>query len=49
MQQGLSHANGTVWNYYFKGGYYALADLETMNLWGRMDNKIATLGGCSNL
>jgi hypothetical protein len=49
MQQGLSHANGTVWNYYFKGGHYTLADLETMNLWGRMDNKIATLGGCGNL
>ena len=49
MQQGLSHANGTVWNYYFNGGYYTLAELEAMNLWGRMDSKIAMLGGCNNL
>ncbi len=47
MANGKSHSNGEVFDL-FKN-LYTIAQLEAMNLWGKMDNKIASLGGCSHL
>lgn len=44
---GKTHANGAVFDIYKK--LYTVAQLEAMNLWGKMDTKIASLGGCSHL
>ncbi|MDP2321298.1 MAG: hypothetical protein Q8O42_18405 [Acidobacteriota bacterium] len=29
--------------------YYTVAELQALNLWGRLDTKIAALGGCANI
>ena len=42
-----SHANGTVAQYLSKT--YTVAQLEAMNLWQKMDGKIAVLGGAEVL
>ncbi|HPO24335.1 MAG TPA: hypothetical protein PK135_06680 [Arenimonas sp.] len=47
MSQGFSHANGTVAQYLSKT--YTVAQLEAMNLWQKMDGKIAVLGGAEVL
>ncbi len=44
---GKTHTNGAVFDLYKK--LYTVAQLEAMNLWGKMDAKIASLGGCSHL
>jgi hypothetical protein len=44
---GKTHSNGAVFDIYKK--LYTVAQLEAMNLWGKMDTKIASLGGCSHL
>jgi len=41
--QGKTHANGRVAELFAKG--YTVAQLEAVNLWGKMDGKIALLGG----
>jgi hypothetical protein len=43
---GRSHANGEVFEIY--SDIYSVTQLEAMNLWTRMDTKIALLGGCGN-
>ncbi len=47
MSQGFSHANGTVAQYLSKT--YTVAQLDAMNLWQKMDGKIAVLGGAAVL
>ena len=47
MAHGKNHANGEVFDM-FKD-LYTVAQLEAMNLWGKMDNRIASLGGCNHL
>ena len=44
---GRSHANGHV--YAIFKNVYALEQPEAQNLWGRMDAKIAGMGGCGNV
>jgi hypothetical protein len=46
MTNGKTHANGEVFDIYHN--VYTVAQLEAQNLWGKMDNKIAALGGCNN-
>jgi len=45
--QGRSHETGTVAQYF--SDWYSVADLESIDLWGRLDAKIASLGGCGAL
>lgn len=47
IANGKTHSNGAVYDL-FKN-LYTVAQLEAMNLWAKMDNKIASLGGCSHL
>jgi hypothetical protein len=47
MAGAKSHSNGAVFDIYKR--YYSVPQLEAMNLWGKMDNKIASLGGCAHL
>ena len=47
ITNGKTHANGEVFDLY--KDLYTLAQLEAMNLWTKMDTKIASLGGCSEL
>jgi hypothetical protein len=47
MAAGKTHANGSVYDIYKK--LYTVAQLEAQNLWGKMDAKIASLGGCAHL
>jgi len=42
---GRSHAEGHVYNWIFKPNY-TLSELTDAHLWERMDEKLATLGGC---
>jgi hypothetical protein len=44
---GKTHSDGAVFNLY--KNLYTVAQLEAINLWGKMDTKIASLGGCSHL
>ena len=44
---GKTHANGEVAA--LLSSVYTVAELEADNLWGRMDAKIALLGGCDNI
>jgi hypothetical protein len=42
---GRSHAQSDVYRVFQH--LYSLAELEAMNLWGRLDEKVASFGGCS--
>ena len=44
LAAGRNHANSTVAEVFERN--YTVAQLEAMNLWTRMDTKIAALGGC---
>ena len=47
MATAKTHGAGGVYDL-FKN-FYTVAQLEAMNLWGKMDAKIASLGGCAHL
>jgi hypothetical protein len=47
QKSGATHANGKVAQFF--SGLYTVAQLEAMNVWGKMDAKIAALGGCANV
>jgi len=44
---GLNHADSEVYEAFSR--WYSVQELEAQNLWGRLDEKIATFGGCENL
>ena len=44
---GKTHAQGSVYAFY--SNWYTLTDLDNLNLWARMDSKIASYGGCGNI
>lgn len=47
LAAGKTHANGQVFDIFSRD--YTLAQLEAMNLWSRMDAKIAGFGGCAHV
>ena len=47
MAAGLTHATGNVAQFFNR--WYTVSDLEAMNLWTRMDTRIAALGGCGSI
>ena len=47
IANGKAHSSGEVYD--LLKNFYTVPQLESMNLWGKMDNKIASLGGCSHL
>ncbi|MGA0559474.1 hypothetical protein ACO2Q8_22640 [Larkinella sp. VNQ87] len=47
IKAGKSHAKGQVYEQFSLN--YTVAQLENQNLWGRMDAKIALMGGCSHI
>jgi hypothetical protein len=47
VTSGKDHASGSV--YGSLEDHYSLSELEAFNLWGKMDAKIAALGGCNNI
>jgi hypothetical protein len=47
ITNGKTHANGEVLDVFSRN--YTVAQLEAEDLWGRMDTKIAGLGGCGNV
>lgn len=44
---GLDHANSTILQLF--SSYYTIEEIEAINLWQRMDDKIAGFGGCDNI
>lgn len=47
LSTGKTHANGQVFDIFSRN--YSVAQLEAENLWGRMDAKIASFGGCAHV
>jgi hypothetical protein len=47
IRYGRSHAESLVYMTY--SPYYSLAELEAMDLWTRLDEKIESLGGCGSI
>jgi hypothetical protein len=47
LAAGASEENSEIYDYFSRN--YTVADLEAMHLWERMDEKIASLGGCQNI
>ena len=47
LAAGKSHGNGQVFGIFSLN--YTVAQLEALNLWGRMDAKIAGFGGCAHV
>src|SRR4051794_7947636 len=46
-QAGLSHSKGEVFGYV--GNAYTLAQLNAYGLWGKLDAKLASIGGCAQV
>ena len=47
LKQGLGHSGSSV--YASLSSFYTLSELEAQNLWGRLDQQIGSLGGCTAL
>ena len=48
IRNGSSHASGEIFRGFFDGSI-AVAELEALGLWSRMDAKIAAFGGCTGI
>jgi hypothetical protein len=47
LEAGRSHSESHIFNVFDR--WYTVAELEALQLWERIDQKIAVLGGCDNL